>query len=268
MGIVATLVQKAMKRLAAYLNQPCARQPPMVTTDVEELASLLRPGDVLLVEGKTRFAALVKYLTQSTWSHVAMYVGPLGDGPDPICIVEADIEGGVRGISLSEFRDMRVRVVRASGLTEVESAEVARRVASRMGQAYDLDCAVELARSLWPLNRGADRPRSDSAAPIPDTDRAICSTLLAQAFEEIGYPILPPATRAAVDLSLGLTTKPALARPVHTPRDFDLSPFFAVVTQPASRPVVLRPLADHSVVFSERRAAPARLSASVSAIRD
>src|SRR5262245_30225197 len=78
--IVAPLAQGLIRRLAAYLNQPYARYAPVVTTEIEQLAPVLLPGDVLLVDGNTRVAALVKHLTQSTWSHVAMYVGPLEQG--------------------------------------------------------------------------------------------------------------------------------------------------------------------------------------------
>ncbi len=43
--------------------------------DLRSLAAALRPGDVILVEGESRFSTGVKYLTQSTWSHAALYVG-------------------------------------------------------------------------------------------------------------------------------------------------------------------------------------------------
>ncbi len=39
------------------------------------IAATLRKGDVLLVEGTSRFSSAIKYLTQSTWSHAALYIG-------------------------------------------------------------------------------------------------------------------------------------------------------------------------------------------------
>ena len=39
------------------------------------LQAALEPCDVLLVEGNSRLSAIIKYLTQSTWSHAALYVG-------------------------------------------------------------------------------------------------------------------------------------------------------------------------------------------------
>ena len=62
--------------------------------------------------------------------------------------------------------------------------------------------------------------------------KAICSTLLAQAFESIRYPILPEVE--LVDGSAG--ARHARREILHirhhslyAPRDFDVSPFFAVV---------------------------------------
>ena len=74
--------------LAHYLAQPVKHHSPS-TADPLSLAAVLLRGDVLLTEGNTRAAALVRRVTSSTWSHVSMYVGPLEDGPDPRCIVEA-----------------------------------------------------------------------------------------------------------------------------------------------------------------------------------
>ena len=54
------------------------------------LSARLRAGDVLLTEGNTRAAALVRCVTRSPWAHVSIYVGPLEAGDDPRCIVEAD----------------------------------------------------------------------------------------------------------------------------------------------------------------------------------
>ena len=74
--------------------------------------AMLRYGDVLLTEGNTRMAALVRRITGSPWSHVSMYVGPLEEGSDPRCIVEADVAAGARAVPLSELKGLRVRVLR------------------------------------------------------------------------------------------------------------------------------------------------------------
>ncbi len=245
MDIVGPLLRITLKPLASYLNQPSASYAPALPTDLEVLARLLLPGDVILVEGNTRFASLVRVLTQSTWSHVAMFVGPLDDSPDPVCIVEADVERGVRTIRLSELGGMSARVVRANGLNASERDQVARRALARVGQRYDVDYAIELARSLWPIGRGKARRHP---APVAAAERAICSTLLAQAFEEVGYPILPRPVPSA----------PGAAR-VYTPRDFDLSPYFTVVPAPLLHPTRPQPVGMLLQARSASHAAPVAL---------
>ena len=40
------------------------------------LRAYIKPGDILLIEGRNHISGIIKYLTQSTWSHAALYVGP------------------------------------------------------------------------------------------------------------------------------------------------------------------------------------------------
>src|SRR3979411_2827820 len=75
--------------LASYLAQPVKHYSPATNADPQSLFAVLHHGDVLLTDGNTRVAALVKRITQSTWSHVSMYVGPLEEGPDRPCIFDA-----------------------------------------------------------------------------------------------------------------------------------------------------------------------------------
>lgn len=86
--------------LTDYLSGPIRHGSPIATTAPEKLAMALRPGDVLLVEGNARISVAIKYLTQSTWSHAALYVGDaLGapaPGDEPKVLVEADMRHGVR----------------------------------------------------------------------------------------------------------------------------------------------------------------------------
>jgi hypothetical protein len=60
-----------------------------------------------------------------------------------------------------------------------------------------------------------------------EPSRAICSTLIAQAFESVGYPILPEVRR--VDAESRREILHIRHHSLYTPRDFDISPFFAVV---------------------------------------
>jgi hypothetical protein len=61
--------------LIARLQKPGNRCEPFTLNGSTALRDTLRPGDVLLVEGKGRISGGIKYLTQSTWSHFALLHG-------------------------------------------------------------------------------------------------------------------------------------------------------------------------------------------------
>src|SRR5512135_198420 len=47
----------------------------VLPNDLDNLRRYVRKGDVVLVDGNQRISQVIKYLTQSSWSHVALYVG-------------------------------------------------------------------------------------------------------------------------------------------------------------------------------------------------
>jgi hypothetical protein len=211
---------RCLTALVVFLTQPVKRYSPATTTDPESLSALLRNGDVLLTEGNTRAAALIKRLTRSSWSHVSMYVGPLEEGPDPRCIVEADIAAGVRSIRLSELTGLNVRVLRPVALNDTDRGRLAEWVVSRIGGEYDLKHAWVLARSFLRLPPKSDLAPASSGLAQSAT-RFICSSLLANAFALVGYPILP-VRKAVIALS-------AADQRNIIPGDFETAPVFEVV---------------------------------------
>jgi hypothetical protein len=136
--LLAQVRTRLVDALALYLAQPVRHFSSSTAADTQSLWATLRHGDVLLMEGNTRMAALVRGITRSPWTHVSMYVGPLEAGPDPRCIVEADIAAGVRAVPLSELKGLRVRVLRPAGLHATERRRLAEWVVSRIGAEYDL----------------------------------------------------------------------------------------------------------------------------------
>src|SRR5256885_13795413 len=99
-------------RLIARLQQPASNSGPFNPNDSTALRDTLRAGDVLLVEGKGRISGSIKYLTQSTWSHAALYVGPMAgaatDG-EPHVLIEANIDEGVVSAPLSKYLPCKPR---------------------------------------------------------------------------------------------------------------------------------------------------------------
>lgn len=182
--------------LARYLSAPNPRYRPLAISDPEDLRATLQPGDVLLVEGNTRLSTAIKYLSQSTWSHAALYVGVIpgvaGEGPEPNVLVEADLVNGVGAVPLSTYSRMHTRICRPVGIPIPEIQRVVDFAVGSIGKQYDLKNVFDLARYLLPTPPVPTRWRRKllyfgSGEPT----KAICSTLIAQAFQSIRYPILP-----------------------------------------------------------------------------
>ena len=224
-------------RLARYLSMPRPMRSLAPSPSAQALRSTLQAGDVLLVEGHTRFSSAIKYLTQSTWSHSALFVGdylPHNETNAGHCLIESDTTQGVRSIGVEAFKDLNVRICRPIGLTEAERKQVAEYAISRIGDQYDLSHVFDLVRYLLPTPPVTQRFRRRMLAlGSGDPTRAICSSLVAQAFESIRYPILPIIEESSVESGAchGCVEEVLHVRhySLYTPRDFDVSPYFQVI---------------------------------------
>ncbi len=231
--------QKLTGILVRYLTGKVRSYEPFAVSKPEILESVLQVADVILVEGNQRFSIAVKYLTQSTWSHAAIYVGyarNLGDLPDGTpAVIEADLENGVIAVPLSKYEGFNTRICRASGLSQDECGEVAQFMVDSLGMSYDLKNVVDLARYLIPTPPvPIRRRRSMLALGSGDPTRVICSTRIAQAFQSVSYPILPRIEQLTEKEceQCQETVREILHIRHHslfTPRDFDVSPYFEIV---------------------------------------
>jgi len=233
-----TILGALGRALANYLNRPSRGYEPPSTTEPAQLRRTLRAGDVLLVEGNRRISVAIKYLTQSTWSHAALYIGDAlardPSDPDPPVLIEADLLQGVWAVPLSRYHRMHTRVCRPVGLTDEDRNRVVRAALARLGQQYDLKNVIDLARYLLPTPPVPVRWRRRMIAlGSGEPTRAICSTLIAQLFQSVGYPILPrietrPAPRPGCDDCVEEILH-IRHHSLFAPRDFDISPYFEVV---------------------------------------
>ena len=219
--------------LARYVSKPTSGYEPYAAARPELVAMTIRPADVLLVEGaRSKVNSAIRYLTQSTWSHSAIYVGlgaNLGerDG-EPLVLVEAELGKGVIASPLSKFNTFNTRICRPVGLTPEDRDKVIRYAVERIGYAYDLKNIIDLMRYFLPQPPvPASWRRRMIALGSGEPTRAICSTLIAQAFESVGYPILPEVRRA--DDQSRREILHIRHHSLYAPRDFDISPFFAIV---------------------------------------
>ncbi len=218
--------------LVRYLEAPSPGYEPFTASESAALRACLQTGDVLLVEGNSRISGVIKYLTQSTWSHSALYVGDrLGvcepDG-EPHVLVEAQLGEGVISAPLSKYAIYHTRICRPVGLTAYDRETVVKFMIDRIGHDYDVKNIVDLIRYLVPLPVPARFRRRMIALGSGDPTKTICSSLIAQAFEQVRYPILPK-----IELIESRETRREILHIRHcslyTPRDFDISPYFEVV---------------------------------------
>jgi hypothetical protein len=226
------------ERLSRFLTREHHTHDVSAPTDAQTLMACLRPGDVLLVDGQSRISVAIKYLTQSTWSHAALFIGAAGRAGDASeragCFVEADLRDGVRLVGVEAFAGLHCRVCRPVGLSAREIESVIGHAVARLGHRYDLKNVIDLARYLIPTPPVPIRWRRRMLAlGSGDPTRAICSTLIAQAFQSVRYPILPIVARhpSKDPMCPGCVDEIFHVRhhSLFAPRDFDVSPYFEVV---------------------------------------
>jgi hypothetical protein len=239
-----TVLNRIGQRLAAYLSQPIERDLQVATSKSGDLAATLKKGDILLVEGNSRISTAIKYLTQSTWSHAALYIGDTlndtrGD-TDPPLLVEAHITEGVRLVPLSLYSRFHTRICRPVGLLEKDIDTVVDYGVSRIGNTYDHKNVLDLARYLVhppPVPRRWKRKLLALGSGNPT--KAICSSMIAQAFQSVHYPILPEILlKESRDRACNRCYKEFLHIKHHslfTPRDFDASPYFEIIKPTLAR---------------------------------
>ena len=226
------------RRMAAGLQAQANETWPYAPSDPVALHRTLRPGDVVLVSGADRISKTIKYLTQSTWSHAAIFVG---DMPDRVSedgevhsLIEVNLGEGCVSAPLSKYARAHTRICRAASLTPEDRQQVIDYMKERIGLQYDLRNIIDLGRYLVPLPVPQRFRRRMIALGSGAPTRAICSSLIAQAFQSVRYPILPRVERVRCQqLGIGRYSRREILHIRHNslfaPCDFDLSPFFQII---------------------------------------
>lgn len=239
-----SLLNGRLKRaVARLLNQRVGGYELRAPNDMARLYRHVRKGDVVLVEGDLRISQLVKYATQSPWSHGALYVGDellrrggrlreqalasFGDLADRL-LVEALTDQGVVAAPLAKYERQNIRLCRPHGIDPADLHRVLDSVLGDLGKQYDSRNFLDLTLMLLsPIQFGPLRRRTIETCLGNCTDlQVICSGMIAKAFHRVGFPILPP-----LDVS-GPNASPGRALRHYSqilPRDFDLSPNFEIV---------------------------------------
>ena len=217
------------ERLAAFLSKDLPGYQRLDAVAIDVVAGTLEKGDIVLVDGNTRISTAIKYLTQSTWSHACLYVGEKGAKSSQLNLLEANLKNGVHLTSLDHYGNFNLRICRPVNLSDEETEQLTEFAKQRIGHQYDLKNVVDLIRYIIQKPAVPNRyRRALLSLGSGEPTKAICSTLIAESFQSINYPILPRRNRQGGEAGeVSLLYKQHFTH--FTPRDFDLSPYFRIV---------------------------------------
>lgn len=241
---MASLVDKLKQKITNWLiKDHAAERYPMC--DFERIQYELRPCDVILTEGTSRISEVIRVITQSPWSHAALYIGRLHDienpvlrervkqfydaSPDEQLIIESVLGKGTVVSPLNFYRHTHIRICRPKGISRKDAHAVIGFAIGRLGRAYGIRHNLDLARFLFPWSILPRRWRSSLFQHhIGVPTKEICSSMLAEAFSSVNFPIIP-IVRAHKKEGVKLYKRnPKL----YTPSDFDYSPYFEIIKYP------------------------------------
>jgi hypothetical protein len=242
----AQLHKKLWTMVTDWLNaEPGDSMAVSPLSNYDRLRMEIRPADVVLVEGRGRISNIIKNITLSSWTHAALYIGRLHDienvdlreylqyhyagEPNEPLIIEALLGEGTQVAPLSKYRQYHLRICRPKGLSRSDAELVIRHCIGCIGLEYDVRHLLDLARFLFPYGLLPGRWRSclfqhNSGSPT----RTVCSTMIAEAFQSVKFPIMP-LFADAVSTRMALRER---SPKLFTPRDFDYSPYFEIIKYP------------------------------------
>ena len=230
--------------LIAWLNAgQSSRDFPL--SDYERISYELKPCDILLVEGRTRISDVIRWVTNSPWTHAALYMGRIHDIEDPELakivndhykgdpgdrlVIESLIGHGTIVRNLRVYEKEHLRICRPSRLSLKDSRLVIRYAISRLGVDYDVRQIFDLLRFLFPWFILPRKWRSSLfESKAGRSTKTVCSTMIAEAFAFVQFPILPLIKQSDNDDVQLFRRNPKLC----TPSDFDYSPYFEIIKYP------------------------------------
>jgi hypothetical protein len=216
---------------------------PLCNFDV--LANEMKLADVILVEGRSRISQIIKLITQSQWSHSALYVGSISSIKDESLrniltdngvkhenekyVIESLLGKGMVLTPLHTYAKDNLRVCRPRGLTVDDANIVIKHSLEQLGREYDVRQLFDLARFLLPYGIVPRRWHSSLFSyNAGKTTRAVCSTAIAEAFMKVNFPVLPIVK---INKNGDVHLKKRNPR-IFLPKDFDYSPYFEIVKCP------------------------------------
>jgi hypothetical protein len=213
-------------------------------SDFNKLKYELRPCDVLLIEGRKRISQMIKLITQTSWSHAALYIGRLIDiedkamqekvsnfyqgNPNDQLLIESLLGEGTVISPLTKYAKEHIRLCRPKDILHADAQKVINYTIAHLGIEYDFRQIFDLGRFLlpWPLLPRKWHSTLFNYKP-GNSVKESCSALLTEAFQSVNFPIMPMIKQEGDTLKIS----PGNPR-LFTPKDFDYSPFFEIIKYP------------------------------------
>lgn len=239
------------RSLLRQLEMPIPSYEKRIINNMDNLYREIQAGDVLLVEGRSKLSRIIQLLTKSSWSHASLYIGDrlndsgdeqikhtlnrVGDTDRGHMLIEADAGNGVIAVPLSKYKNYNLRICRPFGISTEDLKAVVDHTVDNLGKHYDHENLSDLALLLLPSFLNPFKKRTIQACLGGCTEfKVICSGMIANAFQKVGYPIVPellPASEGDNPLKNNPYGSKLIMRHYSqiVPRDFDLSPNFEII---------------------------------------
>lgn len=150
-------------------------------------------------------------------------------------VIEAFTGKGVIASPIRKYQDHNIRVCRPFGISSKDLQTVITEVISNLGKQYDQQNIIDIALMLLPSWMNPFRKRTITACIGKCTEfKVICSGMVAQALQRVGYPIVPglypPEEEPKISNKNPYGAKLIMRHYSQVlPRDFDLSPNFEII---------------------------------------
>jgi len=219
------------------------KSPPL--QDFHKMSESLQLADVLLFKGRARISRVISIVTQSRWTHAALYIGRCSDYPkdsevltlirqhfdgddDAQLVLESLLGQGTVITPLAMYENDSIRLCRPRGLLEKDALKVVQHAVQQVGREYDIRQLFDLARFMYPYTILPRRWKSSLFTyKAGAATKAVCSTVLVEAFMSVKFPVIPVIHEKGDQVSVH-KRNPRL----YTPRDFDYSPYFDIIKFP------------------------------------
>lgn len=228
------------------LNYITREQPTddIFPCDFEKILTLIKPGDVVLIQGMNRLSFAISYVTKSIWTHAAICIGKMQDIQDELLRehIKNNYKGGsnetliVEGIAgkvikvspLSHYKKYHLRLCKPINISEKKLQQTLTYAMSAVGHEISLWQVGNLLKLLlfwtmlpnW-LFAGFYKPKQGFRPKI-------CSSIIAEAFAAAKFPILPSISRDREGKYHLTPTDPRF----FVPAMIDYSPYFEIIKYP------------------------------------